>query len=193
MPLFRQVHSDVVGTGALRRLKADRILPHCASWRSGASRCPSRRRVLILHMPVRCCTMRQTCRNSVPRYSVFSKKGGIFLACREHLVKNEQERKIFLENHSLHKLTMTENAFRLEEYCEAIRRPGFPVRHIGPWESAINLFPGSVGDIKKGIASKLRLPVAPLIPDWLAYYAGRYARSAHYPGCLYTFICKKPS
>lgn len=53
------------------------------------------------------------------------KKGGIFLACREHVVKNEQERKIFLENHSLHKLTMTENAFRLEEYCEAIGGPVF--------------------------------------------------------------------
>lgn len=120
------------------------------------------------------------------------KKGGKFLACREHVVKNEQDLKIFLDNHSMHKQTLTEHAYTLDAYLAAMVQAGFGVRSLAPWESEINLFPDSALRIKQKIASKLRLPVAPLIPDWFVFAVGRmFSEKVYSPGCLYTFICKK--
>lgn len=120
------------------------------------------------------------------------KKGGKFLACREHVIKNEQDLKIFLDNHSMHKQTLTEHAYTLDAYLAAMVQAGFGVRFLGPWESEINLFPDSARHIKQKIASKLRLPVASLIPDWFVFKVGRiFSEKAYFPGCLYTFICKK--
>ena len=120
------------------------------------------------------------------------KKGGKFLACREHVVKNEQDLKVFLDNHPVHKQTLTEHAYTLDTYLAAMVQAGFSVRPIGPWESDINLFPSSAQLVKQRIASKIRLPVASLIPDWLSFKVGRiFSEKAYFPGCLYTFICKK--
>lgn len=70
------------------------------------------------------------------------KTGGVFLACREHVVDNDQQLQAFLASHPVHKLTGGENAYSLDEYLEAIRSAGLKINEeFGPWDSIINAFP----------------------------------------------------
>jgi SAM-dependent methyltransferase len=68
--------------------------------------------------------------------------GGMFIACREHVVDNERQLQEFLNAHIMHRLTGGENAYRLSDYINAIQLAGLtPIKTIGPWESVINAFP----------------------------------------------------
>lgn len=70
------------------------------------------------------------------------KPGGIFVACREHVVDDEEQRRIFLQNHVMHQLTESEGAYSLDEYVGAIKGAGFTKYDvIDPWDSIINAFP----------------------------------------------------
>lgn len=70
------------------------------------------------------------------------KRGGRFLACREHVVDNEHDLRVFLDNHPVHQLAGGENAFPLETYTSAIEAAGLKIlRILGPWDTIINAFP----------------------------------------------------
>ena len=72
------------------------------------------------------------------------KPGGLFLACREHVVDDEQQLAAFLASHPVHRLAGGENAFALPAYIEAIQRSGLILdRVIGPMGSVINAFPAA--------------------------------------------------
>jgi SAM-dependent methyltransferase len=68
--------------------------------------------------------------------------GGVFLACREHVVDDEKQFEAFLEQHPIHQLAGGEGAYSLPEYLDAIGTAGLTGLHaIGPWDSVINAFP----------------------------------------------------
>jgi SAM-dependent methyltransferase len=70
------------------------------------------------------------------------KSGGLFLACREHVIEDEDELKTFLSEHPVHRLAGGENAFPLATYLSAIERAGLKTERImGPWDTVINAFP----------------------------------------------------
>jgi SAM-dependent methyltransferase len=70
------------------------------------------------------------------------KHGGIFLACREHVVDDDHQLKLFLQNHPVHRLAGGEAAFPLDGYLEAVRQAGLElVRAFGPYDTVINAFP----------------------------------------------------
>jgi hypothetical protein len=70
------------------------------------------------------------------------KSGGILLACREHVVDDEEQLQEFLRNHPVHQLTGGEYAYRLSEYLCAIEGSGLRIRRImKPWDTVINAFP----------------------------------------------------
>ena len=70
------------------------------------------------------------------------KPGGIFFACREHVVDDANQKQIFLENHPMHQLAGNENAYSLDEYQRAIRQANMMLTTIlYPWDSLINAFP----------------------------------------------------
>jgi ubiquinone/menaquinone biosynthesis C-methylase UbiE len=70
------------------------------------------------------------------------KPGGQFIACREHVVDNAEQKRIFLQKHPIHQLTGTENAYRLSEYLESMKNGGLKIeRVLKPWETVINTFP----------------------------------------------------
>jgi SAM-dependent methyltransferase len=72
------------------------------------------------------------------------KTGGIFMTVRDHVIKDEIDKKKFLIKHPLHKYYGGENAFRFEEYKEAIEKAGLRIeRVIKPSKSAINFSPWS--------------------------------------------------
>ncbi|MDF1514949.1 MAG: class I SAM-dependent methyltransferase [Anaerolineae bacterium] len=70
------------------------------------------------------------------------KLGGVFLACREHVVDDEAQRDIFLRKHVMHNLTGNENAFPLSTYLQAISKAGLVTKKVlGPWDTVINIYP----------------------------------------------------
>lgn len=70
------------------------------------------------------------------------KTGGVLLACREHVVDNDQQLRAFLSSHPIHQLAGGENAYRLDEYSGAIRLTGLELEEVfGPWDTIINAFP----------------------------------------------------
>jgi ubiquinone/menaquinone biosynthesis C-methylase UbiE len=84
------------------------------------------------------------------------KRGGIFMTTRDHVIKNEVDKQVFLKKHPLHKFYGGENAFRIEEYKNAMLKSGFEIRNtIGPSDSPINYDPWNKQRLKNIITSKL--------------------------------------
>lgn len=70
------------------------------------------------------------------------KNGGVFFACREHVVCNNEELAIFLQNHVLHQLIGNENAYKVGVYVKAIKSSGLKlVSVLRPFDSIINAYP----------------------------------------------------
>jgi SAM-dependent methyltransferase len=128
------------------------------------------------------------------------KPGGLFLACREHVVSNRRQLQQFLRAHPVHGLTGGENAFRLREYLGAIRGSGLNLlQTLGPWDSVINAFPEV--RCKEELAPYLRkvfhnrLGVA---GGWLARWPAasailRRLLNRRGAGRLYSFLAQKPA
>jgi ubiquinone/menaquinone biosynthesis C-methylase UbiE len=70
------------------------------------------------------------------------KPGGIFMACREHVVDNAAQKQIFLQNHPMHQRAGNENAYSLPEYTGAITGAGMKLTEVlAHWDTLINAFP----------------------------------------------------
>lgn len=124
--------------------------------------------------------------------------GGLYVACREHVVDNQRQRDAFLRSHPVHRLAGGENAYSLAEYLGAIQGSGLLLREVlGPWDSVINAYPAvrSVGELASYSALRLearfgalgsfaaRLPGARRLGWW------RLRRPR--PGRMYSFMCVK--
>jgi ubiquinone/menaquinone biosynthesis C-methylase UbiE len=115
------------------------------------------------------------------------KKGGIFLALREHVIDNPSDLKVFQQNHPLHKLYGGEYAYQKSEYRQAIEQAGLVLEHlINPLESDINLYPRKREDLKNILGLKI-IP-SKLIPDLFLRMLGIFYRK---PGRLYSFVARK--
>lgn len=125
--------------------------------------------------------------------------GGVFLACREHVVDNEEQLQAFLDSHPVHQLAGGEHAYRLDEYMGAIREGGLELEEVfGPWDTMINAFPSvrSVGELRRfpRIALERRFgrvgAVASFVPGVDSLVWRRLKRPT--PGRLYSFLAVKP-
>lgn len=118
------------------------------------------------------------------------KPGGIFVATREHVVNNDIDLQIFLENHPLHRLYGGEYAYPLARYREAFIRAGLQLNTVlSPWESDINLYPMTIEDIRTRLIKIRSFSFQRLIPTGYVHWKSR--RDAT-PGRLYTFAGTKP-
>ena len=127
------------------------------------------------------------------------KDGGIFLACREHVVDDEAQREIFLSKHLLHSLTSSENAFPLPTYLHAICNAGLETQEIlGPWDTVINIFPAlrTTEELRKYPQILLKKRCRHL-GAWLGQFSlvqnlvwKRLKRPT--PGRMYAFLAMKP-
>lgn len=116
------------------------------------------------------------------------KPGGIFIATREHVISRLEDLPVFLAGHPLHKMYGGEHAYLLDEYLEAISSGGLVLtRVLNPYQSDINLFPGTVKDLKQSLAGRYRR-LSMLIPNFLLARLG--ARN-NAPGRLYSFVARK--
>ncbi len=117
------------------------------------------------------------------------KPGGLFIATREHVLSRKEDLPVFLENHPLHKFYGGENAYLLREYLTAIQQSGIALTHVlNPFQSAINLYPDTMNQIKNRLARKMRFPWPQLIPDAVLGWVGACLDT---PGRLYSFVGRK--
>jgi SAM-dependent methyltransferase len=73
--------------------------------------------------------------------------GGLYLACREHVVERDSEVASFLGTDPLHRLAGGQAAYPIETYLEALRRGGLRVRRVWkPYDTMINAFPAVRSD-----------------------------------------------
>lgn len=76
------------------------------------------------------------------------KQGGLFLAIRDHVVYNQEDKKWFLKEHLLHRFYGGENAFTEKQYVTAIENAGMKIQKIIKYyDSSINYFPNTEKDI----------------------------------------------
>jgi SAM-dependent methyltransferase len=128
------------------------------------------------------------------------KPGGLFLACREHVVDSPDQLRRFLREHPVHRLTGGEGAHTLAAYQQAIRGQGLILQAtLGPWDSVINAFPGfnSQQALLEYPALRLRARLGRL-GCWLGGWAWPRALVKRHldqktPGRLYTFLAAKPA
>lgn len=129
--------------------------------------------------------LRRLCREA----SRVLKKGGMFIATREHVISKRRDLDKFLASHPLQRLYGKENAYLLKEYISAIENAGIKLEHVlNPFQSDINLFPDTIESFKTHLARKMMLPWPKLIPDIMLTVLGLFSRM---PGRLYTFIGRK--
>jgi SAM-dependent methyltransferase len=128
------------------------------------------------------------------------RRGGIFVAAREHVISKETDLGRFLDQHPLHHLYGGENAFLLDRYTSALNAAGFDtVEVLRPLKSPINLFPYTIDSLRDAIVGKLSR-IIPAGPLWrialgrtrvftpLLSLAERFDNR---PGRLYSFVCRK--
>lgn len=124
--------------------------------------------------------------------------GGLFLACRDHVVDGEADLGEFLAAHPLHRLYGGEHAYPAQRYRQAAAAAGLTERGAwGPEESVINYFPGTgaqLGERRRQVARSTWRPVGALLAGLEAFqtYAVRRADARHRPaGRLYSFLWQK--
>ena len=127
------------------------------------------------------------------------KTGGVLLACREHVVDDEEQLRVFLGRHPVHRLIGGEGAHRLGDYTGAIRAAGLRLEGaLGPWDSVINAFPTvtSADELERFPHAYLERRLGDLgrllsrVPGVEALIWRRLKRPD--PGRLYTFLAVKP-
>jgi len=118
------------------------------------------------------------------------KPGGLFMACREHVISRTEDLDTFLRSHPLHDRYGGEHAYTLEHYLSTLNNAGFRLLHtLAPWESEINLFPQTLSDARNIMAKNVQFPFPCLIPMWVVK---RWSRRLNTPGRLYSFVGRKP-
>jgi SAM-dependent methyltransferase len=127
------------------------------------------------------------------------KPGGVFLACREHVVDDDAQLRAFLAAHPVARLAGGESAYPLATYLAAIRDAGLHVdRSLGPWDSVINAFPGvkTQAELEELVRARLRGKIGPAARVALAIpgvgAAVRRRLDKGQPGRLYTFMAHRP-
>lgn len=188
--------SDTLGQGAIRRLLENlpcEILPEQGEGISLADASVDLvyARQVLHHATVLGKMLRECARILRP--------GGVFFACREHVVDDERQKAEFLASHPVHRYTGGENAYSLEEYLEAIRGSGMALKEcLGPWDSVINAFPEARSEEElKARPLRLLLDRHRVLGPVLAHFpfaVRRYERrmkADRSPGRLYAFLAVK--
>ncbi len=188
--------SDEVGCGALRRLARDGLTIKII-------------RALGEHIPLKSESLdivyaRQVLHHTHDLPRVLSecarvlRRGGVFLACREHVVDNERQLQTFLHRHLIHQLVGGENAYRLDEYLDAIGQAGLHLEELfGPWDSILNAFPAVRNSDELGTFARtlLRRKLG-LLGLLMSFLPGVQALVWRYlkrpvPGRMYSFLAMK--
>ena len=128
------------------------------------------------------------------------KPRGIVLACREHVVDDDDQLQQFLNDHPVNRLAGGENAYRLAAYLGAITGAGLVIdKVLSPWQSVVNFFPGARTQAELEAIPEIKLVsrIGPL--GHVAIHAPG-VRAAIWrriyepvPGRMYSFLAHRPA
>ena len=190
--------SEDVGAGAIRRLKDAfslniEILEHSAEKISLPDRFAD---IVYVRQSLHHAHDLQTMLNEFFRVL---REGGCLLACREHVVDNDEQLKEFLDSHPLHKWYGGEHAYSLDVYRRRILDAGFRLKKIlGPFETIINIAPASMDDLKNALAMRMKFPGGKTVATGLwkrktirSFCTWILSRISRTPGRLYSFLALK--
>ena len=125
-------------------------------------------------------------------YSRVLRKGGLLLACREHVVDDYgASLDAFLKSQVDHQLYGGENAFTLEDYRLAIVKAGLEiVAELTPYDLPINLHPNSTASLEEKILkSRPGQILNTVLPAHAVVSIGMWRlRKSKMPGRLYSFV-----
>lgn len=127
------------------------------------------------------------------------KTKGLYMASREHIVDDDEQLTIFLENHPLQPLHGCEYAYSLEAYREAIENAPLNIEKcLFAFDSVINHFPMSNEEFRKEMEAAMQKKLGGVAASmWMKskflenIYRKRRSSFCNYPGRLYSFLCKK--
>ncbi len=133
------------------------------------------------------------------------RKGGIWVATREHVITRQEDLDGFFAQHELHSYTKAEYAYKSEEYRQAIQQAGLQVtREMGSYETVINCYPMSERTRRLACAKPL-YPIlgyrisnhiccmqAPGINILVKHLARSISRRDNRPGRMYSYVSRKP-
>ncbi len=125
--------------------------------------------------------------------------GGVFLACREHVVDDRRQLDAFRRQHLMYRLAGSESAYSLPAYLGAIRHAGLEVQAVyGPFDSVLNTHPAAVSREELARYPALRLErlfgtpgrILANVPGVRAIVWSWVRRRV--PGRLYSFWATRP-
>lgn len=129
------------------------------------------------------------------------KPKGRLLATREHVVDDEQQLQVFLENHPVHKFSGGENAYPIEKYIATFEQSNLKViKCLAPFDTVINHYPKSNAQLSSELFEvithkfgKVAASVMTKLDFVETYYRHRLSVDCNFPGRLYSFLCTKNS
>jgi SAM-dependent methyltransferase len=196
--------SKIVGRGAIQQLANESILP-IYPLEGFAENIPSEDDHYDLVYGRQVMHHAQSLQKMCNEIARVLKRGGTFIATREHVISKREDLPAFLANHPLHSLYGGENAFLLSDYLDAIKNAGLVVKSIlGPYDTPINYFPMTeeewreqtrdifvkrIGEQAAQLLLSDSVPWSRMIRRVFSSYKSRCNQT---PGRLYTFVARKP-
>jgi 2-polyprenyl-3-methyl-5-hydroxy-6-metoxy-1,4-benzoquinol methylase len=142
--------SETIGAGAIRKLKGFYKLSNISISEEFAENAVFEGSFFDVVYCRQSMHHAQNLKNFIRNISSELKKGGLFLAIRDHVIFSRNDKRIFLQAHPLQKYYGGENAFKPSEYRYAIRNAGLRiVKELKYFDSVINFFPLTESDIQK--------------------------------------------
>jgi ubiquinone/menaquinone biosynthesis C-methylase UbiE len=200
--------SDTIGAGAIKKLKAHYNLSNLEVFEAFAEELQLPNENFDIVYTRQCMHHAYDLEKFVSEASRVTKKGGLFITIRDHVIFDKKDKEWFLENHPLQKFYGGENAFTPSDYKRAMINAGLEIhKEIKYYDSVINYFPVSREEMlnmfqtKKGKAIlhlNKKIGVLSKVPFLQKMYFKkiRLNKESVYnenkvPGRMYSYLCIK--
>jgi ubiquinone/menaquinone biosynthesis C-methylase UbiE len=140
--------SDTIGAGAIRKLKDYYCLNNLQVYEAYAEELKLPTENFDIVYTRQCMHHAYDLDRFVAEASRVTKKGGLFITVRDHVIFSEKDKEWFLERHPLQKFYGGENAFTSKEYRTAMQNAGLKIeKEIKYYDSIVNYFPSTIDEI----------------------------------------------
>jgi ubiquinone/menaquinone biosynthesis C-methylase UbiE len=140
--------STTVGAGAIRKLKTHYNLPNLEVLEAFAEELELPNENFDIVYTRQCMHHAYDLDKFVAEASRVTKKSGLFITIRDHVIFDKKDKEWFLENHPLQKFYGGENAFTPTEYKTAMQNAGLKIeKEIKYFDNIINYFPSSKEEV----------------------------------------------
>lgn len=200
--------SDTIGAGAIRKLKEYYCLSNLEVYEAYAEELNFPSEEFDIVYTRQCMHHAYDLDKFIEEGSRVTKKDGLFITIRDHVIFNQKDKEWFLERHPLQKFYGGENAFTPTVYRTAMENAGLKVvKEIKYYENIINFFPSTIEEIsnKYRIAKESailqlnkRIGILSKIPFIQEIYLKKICLREEdvydenmVPGRMYSYICIK--